>query len=129
MKIRFMDGEEIDVLRVYGGPKLVNGVTRDVLRIEVDTNTITFDKLRSLFENNPNAMVLHTDSISPTESGGVYVEDVKMAEGYTIFISQTIEDVKVPHTPGLLEPDTTEHVFVVLLAQMTYEEYQASKGA
>lgn len=128
MKLRFMDSKVIDVLRIYGGPKLVNGIKRDVLRIEVDPDTITFDELKKCFENNPHTMIMYTESTSTTDDGEPMTEIIELGEGYTQFLSQTIEDITIPHTPGKLEPDITQKTFVVQIAQMTWEEYQQMRG-
>lgn len=127
MKLRFMDGKEIDVLRIYGGPKLIDGIKRDVLRIEVDPDYILFDDLKRCFENNPNTMVMYTDS-STVENGEPITELVELGVGYTKFISQTIENITIPHTPGKLEPDIVQKTYIVQIAQMTYDEYLELRG-
>ena len=51
MKLEFIDKSQIEVLTIFGGPSLVNGVMRDTLRIEVDPNKVNLNDLKEIFEN------------------------------------------------------------------------------
>lgn len=125
MIIEFLNGEQLEVNSIYGAPRLVDGVIRDVLKIEVNINN---DKsnLERLFKDNPNAFKIYSYSETPDENGGVKSTKTLMAEGYTIFISIDTEEKVIKHPPGRLLPDTKENVRVIMIAQQTYEEYQSS---
>lgn len=124
MILEFLDGSQIDVIAIFGGPQLINGVMRDTLRIEVSP-TIEFDKLKSHFKDNPKTSMLY----SYTESAdGSEVTKNEIGEGYNIFVSISDEERKKASPPGRLLPDQIEEVYVVTIAQMTYQEYHGSGG-
>lgn len=125
MTIEFMNGETLEVKQVFGGARLIDGIKRDVLRIEVSP-TIEKEELERLFKDNPNAFRIY--SYVSREESPTIAKRVIMAEGYTIFIGVTSEKKIIPHRPGLLLPDKSEFVNVVSIAQMTYEEYESSKN-
>lgn len=125
MTIEFMNGETLEVKQVFGGARLIDGIKRDVLRIEVSP-TIEKEELERLFKDNPNAFRIYS-YINREESPNI-AKRVIMAEGYTIFIGITSEKKIIPHQPGLLLPDKSEFVNVVSIAQITYEEYESSKN-
>lgn len=125
MTIEFMNGETLEVIAVYGGAKLVKGVKRDVLRIEVSPS-VSKEELERLFNNNPNAFTIYAH-MNKEDTPDVS-KRVIMAEGYTIFLGVTSEKKVIPHQPGLLLPDKNEIITVVSIAQQTYEEYENSKN-
>lgn len=115
MILEFLDGKQISVRDIFGGPRLVRGTMRDTLKIEVDTAIMSFDDLKSCFKNNPNTSKLYTydDNGEKTEIG----------EGYKIFVSITDEERTIAPTPGKIAPDMTEEIYVVQIAQQTYQEF------
>lgn len=130
MKLEFLDGSQIDVLTIIGGPRLIMGTMRDTLRIEVSPETIGFDELKSHFKDNPKTGMLYTytDNTTTDEDGNVVTELIKneIGEGYKIFVSISDEERKVASPPGRLLPDRTEEVYIVTIAQLTYQEYNQS---
>lgn len=128
MIIELMDGTAIEnVKQVYGGIKIINGIPRDTLKIELDGST-NLQELKSIFENNPNTMKLYTYNTIINDDKTTKYEKVLMGEGYNIFISAENINKKIPHKPGRLLPDTMENINVIMLAQMTYEEFEQTKG-
>lgn len=119
MILEFADGDQISVDAIYGSPKLIGGVMRDVLRIELSPELYTFDELKSKFKDNPNTSTLYTYS----ESNGEKVKN-EVGKGYKIFVSISDEEKHIQHVPGKLAPAVTKEVYVVTIAQQTYEEYQ-----
>lgn len=130
MKLEFLDGSQIDVLTIIGGPRLIMGVMRDTLRIEVSPSSIGFDELKSHFKDNPKTGMLYTytDVNDVDEDGNPITTSVKneIGEGYKIFVSISDEERKVTAPPGRLLPDQVEEVYIVTIAQMTYQEYHQS---
>lgn len=119
MKLEFADGRQLEVIAIYGGPKLIQGAMRDTLRIEVDPSLITFDNLKALFIDQDNLSVL----TSITQAGGEETRS-EIGKGYTIFVSISDENRNIAQVPGKLEPPTTEEIYVVSIAQETYAENQ-----
>ena len=124
MVLEFLDGTQLEVKAIFGGPRLIMGVMRDVLRIEVDPNTIGFADLRAMFKENPNTRMLYTY----VEEDGIPDPERKLiGEGYMIFVSISDEERKVTVPPGVMAPDQKEEIFVVQIAQQTYAEYTAER--
>lgn len=119
MILEFLDKSQLDVLSIFGGPRLINGVMRDTLRIEVSPSIITFDELKASFKDNPKTATLYTysniDDPTIKHEAGV---------GYMIFVSITDEERRIISPPGKMVPDEFEEVFIITIAQMTYQEYQ-----
>lgn len=123
MTLEFMDGTQLEVRDIYGGPRLVQGVMRDTLRIEVSPHVCGFDDLREMFMDNPNTRHLYTYVNNQDEDGKSITSKVEVGEGYLIFVSISDEIRKVPPIPGKMVPDETEEIYVVQIAQQTYAEY------
>lgn len=119
MILEFLDGSKMEVLSIFGGPRLINGVMRDTLRIEISPSAVKFEELRECFKNNPKTAMLYT-----------YTEDSdtknNIGEGYQIFVSISDEERKIAVVPGKMVPDEYEEVYVVTIAQMTYQEYTST---
>lgn len=126
MILEFLDGSKIDVNAIFGGPQLVNGVLRDTLRIEVDPTTISFNDLKSHFKDNPKTSMLYSYTDGLDDSGNPIEVKNEIGEGYNIFVSISDEERKKSTPPGRIQPDQMEEVFVVTIAQMTYQEYHGS---
>ena len=124
MILEFMDGSQIEVLSIHGGPRLILGAMRDTLNIELSPEKYSFDELRNHFKDNPKTAFLYTY----TEKN-IYadppVEPVRidLGEGYKIFVSILNETKEIPKEPGKLEPPQFQEVFVVTMAQITYAEH------
>lgn len=124
MILQFKDGTQLDVLGIFGGPRLIMGVMRDTLRIEVDPSTTSFGELKTLFKNNPNTSTLYSYTESVDDNNRPIIKRNEIGEGYEIFVSISDEHRRVTPPPGKIVPDQLEEVFVVTIAQMTYQEYQ-----
>lgn len=117
--LELLDGQQIEVVRILGGPRLINGVMRDTLSIEVDPSTMSLDELASIFKDSSKTNHLFT-----------YIDEndskvkVEIGEGYDIFVSAHLEHRKVDRVPGKIAPDQYEDIIVVNIAQLTYDEYQ-----
>ena len=98
------------------------GVLRDTLIIEVDPKTISFDDLKSKFTNETMLSSLYTYSESTKEDGTE--TKTLVGEGYKIFVSLSNEMKRSNQVPGRMAPDKSEEVYVVSIAQQTYQEYQ-----
>ncbi len=123
MTLEFMDGSQLKVRDVFGGPRLVMGVVRDVLRIEVDPSVIEFAALKAKFKDNPNARIIYTYVDDLDKDGNPVKQKVEMGVGYTIFVSISDEQKKITPPPGKMAPDRIDEIYVVQIAQQTYEEY------
>lgn len=126
MILEFLDGIQIEVEAIFGGPRLINGVIRDTLRIEVSPDKMGFNDLKELFKNNPATSMLYSYTDTIDEEGNAVTEKNTIGEGYNIFVSISDETRKVVTPPGMLSPDKMEDVFIVTIAQMTYQEYHAA---
>lgn len=126
MILEFVDGTQIEIKNIFGGPRLINGVMRDTLRIEVDPDTIGFTDLKALFKDNPGTSILYNYTYDLNEEGDVITVKNTIGEGYNIFVSISDETRKVASPPGMLAPDKMEDIFIVTIAQMTYQEYNSS---
>lgn len=126
MILELKDGSRVDVKGIFGGPRLMNGVMRDTLRIEVDPSSITFGSLKDLFRMNPNTDELYVYNNPSNLDGSDVTDKTKIGNGYNIFVSITDEERYVTPAPGELAPSRTEEVYIVTIAQMTYEEHEAN---
>lgn len=123
MILEFLNGDQLNVKAIFGGPRLISGIMRDTLRIEIDPKTISFDDLKNKFKDNPNVAKLYTYSESTDSEGKVNAVKTEMGEGYKIFVSISDEERHVQQVPGKLAPAVTEEVYIVTIAQQTYEEF------
>lgn len=123
MILEFLDKSQIEIIAIFGSPKLVMGVMRDTLNIEVSPSSISFEDLKSHFKDNPKTGTLYTYGETTDETGNIVTGKITIGEGYNIFVSITDENRKAPSPPGRLVPDKIEEVYVVSIAQMTYQEH------
>ena len=93
MILEFVDGSQLEVSTIIGGPKLINGVLRDTLQIEVDPSTIEFNELKNKFKDNQNTSKLYT--YVEDEDGNITDEKVEIGEDYSIFVSISDEEKKI----------------------------------
>lgn len=128
MLLEFLDGSQIEVNEIFGGPKLIMGVMRDTLRIEVSPDTMTIDELKAHFKNQEKCRTLYSYTDDVDDDGAPIVVRNTIGEGYTIFVSVSDEERLVRCQPGLLRPDKVEEVLVVTVAQMKYNEYLTAFG-
>ena len=115
MILELADGTQLNIKNIFAGPKLIDGVMRDTFRIEVDPEVINFDDLKKIFSDTSRTLTMST-----------YNDDVKtcIGEGYSLFVSLSDTKRKVSPPPGKLVPDSYEEIYIVTMAQLTYQEYQ-----
>ncbi|MCM1215376.1 MAG: hypothetical protein NC548_12760 [Lachnospiraceae bacterium] len=116
MLLEFENGFQLQVDNIIGGPRLVSGVLRDTLRIEVYPNVMEFQDLKSLFENNGGTFYT-------IEEVDGELRKALIGEGYTVFVSISDEKRKIGNPPGRLLPDRYEEIYAVTIAQETYQEH------
>lgn len=123
MIIELMDGTQIvNVRNVYGGPKLIDGVVRDTLRIEIDISE-SIEDIENILFNNPNTMKMYTFNTIINDDKSVTEEKVLMCEGYNIGVYIKKVEKVIPHKPGFLLPDEKIEIIEVMMAQLIYDEY------
>jgi len=125
MILEFLDGSQIDVKNIFGGPRLILGVMRDTLRIEVSPDTCSFEDLKVHFKDNPKTESLYTYENVENAKGKMVSKKIEVGKGYQIFVSITDEVREIPSEPGKMGPINVEEVYVVTIAQLTYPEYVA----
>jgi hypothetical protein len=125
MLLELNDGMQLNPIAIFGGPRLVDGVLRDTLRIEFEQTGLNTTVLRSIFTDSNKTMHLYTYNDDIDEDGNVVEVKTEVGEGYCIFVSVSDETRKIMHPPGKILPDVYEDIFVVNIAQMTYDEYTA----
>lgn len=123
MILEFKNGDQLQVMTIFGGPVTFDGITRDVLTIEIDNKTTTVDNLKHIFSNASNMTHLYTYEDTFDENGDSINIKIEIGEGYTILLG--IEEItrKVDHIPGKMLPDEYETIYIVTIAQMTYDEW------
>ncbi len=126
MILEFEDGQQITVKAILGGPRLVDGVMRDVLRVEIDPETMAFRDVKTLFTQPSKTNHLYTYGEEPDENGDPVVKKILSGEGYNHFVSISEERRRVIYPPGRIRPPEYEEIIAVCVAQMTYEEYKAA---
>jgi hypothetical protein len=67
MILIFADNTELEIKNIHGGPKWVQGFSRDVLSIEVDPKVADLNKLQELFHNTEKTQVLKTKEIKKVQ--------------------------------------------------------------
>lgn len=128
MILEFLNGSQIEVKEIFGGPKLIMGMMRDTLRIEVSPSLMPIDNLKAYFKDQTACRTLYAYTDDVDDDGKPIVIKNTIGEGYAIFVSIADEERIVRCQPGLLRPDVIEEVFVVTIAQMTYNEYLSAFG-
>ena len=121
MYLEFVDGTQLECIRILGGPRTINGIERDCLSIETGMEK-SISELASYFNDVNNMVHLYT-----RELAGNISPKQEIGEGYLYRIDIRSEERKVKHQPGLMVPETYETIRVVNIAQLTYEEYQSWK--
>jgi len=124
MVLELANAIRIDVLTILGGPVNFEGITRDVLTIEVDPKLIPIETLEKIFGDIDS--LAHIYTYEEDEDGG-NPEKIEIGEGYTIVVGIDEVTRKVTPFPGKIVPVTYETINVVTLAQMTYDEWMESK--
>ena len=127
MILEFLDGTQLEVITILGGPANVDGLIRDVLTVEIESGSIPLAELRLLFENAPNLSKLYTYEEERNEDDDIFMNKIEIGEGYTIVLGIETVKRKILSFPGKIVPETFEYIFQVQLAQMTYDEWIASE--
>ena len=121
MTLEFLDGTQLEVIRIFGGPRMINGISRDTLSIEVDPSEATIEELRNLFSDSSktnNLFLYLSNEANTTETKSL------VAEGYNILVSCRKETRKIDRMPGMISRDEYEDINIVNISQLTYDEYQ-----
>lgn len=121
MILEFANKSKINVLTIIGGPVNLDGITRDVLTIEIDPEVIPIETVERIFNDTKNLSHLYT--YESDEDGVLADERIEIGEGYTILLGIEKINRKINPFPGKIVPDTFETVCNVTLAQMTYDEW------
>ena len=122
MILEFADGSSINVNTIIGGPISIDGITRDLLTIEIDPSSISLDTLKDIFNNNDNLAYLYTYEDNKDSN-----TRIEIGEGYTILVDISEVTRKVDKFPGKITADEFETIYSVSIAQMTYDEWISSK--
>ena len=117
MILEFADGTQLNVKNIFAGPRLIDGIMRDTFRIEIDPSTMGFEDIKKLFNDTNKTSLLYAYSDESNDKTNI-------GEGYQLFVSITDTNRKVTPPPGRLVPITYEEVYIITMAQLTYEEYQ-----
>jgi len=126
MILEFVDGTQIDVMVILGGPANINGIIRDVLTIEVSPALESLDNLNKVFNKTDNLARLYTYEEERNENYDILLNKIEIGEGYTILLGIDKVRRKINNFPGKIAPDMYEIIYQVQLAQMTYDEWIAS---
>lgn len=122
MVLEFKEGTQLPVKVIYGNPRIVQGVIRDTLSIEVDPSTVEFDTLKSYFKNPEYTDVLYSYT-DPSDVNGTNIQyKEQIGVGYNVFVSITDTERLIASPPGQIKKPEIEEVFIVTIAQMTYGE-------
>ena len=124
MILEFVDGTQIIVNTIIGGPAIVGDNTRDVLTIEIDPNSISIANLESKFHNIKNLAHLYTYEIDEETGNNCKLE---IGEGYTMVLKVESLTRVVPPFPGKISQIEYETIYIVKLAQLTYQEWMNSE--
>ena len=115
MILQFSDGQRIDVIAIFGRPRMINGCKRDVLSIEIDPKTTSLEDLNTLFNSSITNVLYSID-----DEG----HRLKIGEGYNFLLSVRSENRLVDQMPGTLDPPEYEDIYIVDIAQLNVEEMQ-----
>lgn len=116
MILQFSDGQEIDVIAIFGRPRMINGCKRDVLSIEIDPNTMLIGHLETFFKTAQKDVLYSID-----DDG----HRLKIGEGYNFLLAVRSENRLIDQMPGSMNPPEYEDIHIVELAQLNTEEYEA----
>lgn len=112
MKIKFLDGLELDVIQVNGSKRYFQGAQRDSLEFVFEKGAYSFDDLDAYFadKNKTRKITLIDDAHNQ------YVYD-----DYVIRVSMSLTPVVVEPATSTT-PEVTEERISVIMAQQTYME-------
>lgn len=113
--IEFADTTQIEVLRIFGGPRFINGYTRDTLSFEIDPSYLSLIEAKEIFQdtNKTNRIFVYEDD-----------NKVEIAEGYCLYVSTRIENRVKQYPPGKVRIPEYEDIIVANIAQLTPDEYR-----
>lgn len=112
MKVKFLDGLELDVIQVNGSRRYFQGAQRDALEFVFRKGDYPFSTLDSYFadKDNTRKMTIIDDS------GNQYVYD-----DYILRVSMSLNPVVIEPATSTT-PEVTEERISVTMAQQTYLE-------
>ncbi|WP_088549311.1 hypothetical protein [Paenibacillus aquistagni] len=119
-KVRFLNQQELPVIRIIGGKEVFKGAQRDVLTMYFDTDVASnLEELVRSMGDTSLFQILQTNDGSPDREGVFEYQD------YILLTKRSIEQEMITYeTPE--SPATYKDVYVVGLAQLTYAEKQLS---
>lgn len=119
-KIRFLNQQELPVIRIIGAKEIFKGAQRDVLTMYFDTDVAS--NLEELVRSMGDTSLFQ---ILQTNDGSSDREEVFEYQDYILLTKRSIEQEMITYeTP--VSPATYKDVYVVGLAQLTYAEKQLS---
>ena len=124
MILEFVNKFRMNVKNIFGGPINVNGIIRDVLSIEIEPDdSISINDIKAIFNNTKNLAFLYTYELDYIENGDLVNKKLQIGEGYTILLG--VEEVtrKLNNFPGTIAPERFETLYIVNIAQLTYDEW------
>lgn len=112
MKIKFLDGLELNVIQVNGSRRYFQGAQRDSLEFVFEKGVYSFDDLDAYFadKNKTRKITL----IDDTHNQYVY-------DDYVIRVSMSLTPVVVEPATSTT-PEVTEERYSIVMAQQTYTE-------
>ena len=124
MILEFNDGSQLEILRIFGSKHLIQGVYRDVLSIQIDQSANTIDNLKSIFADSNKTNHLYTPSEDTDDKGNIINVTTEIGEGYNLLLSVEPTRIEISAMPGKIVPPKYQDIYVVSIAQMTYDEYK-----
>ena len=145
--------DNINVRAIFGYPSIVNGIERDTLRIEINAGIYDLEEIKKMFNKKYVLIKLYAydeyvdvnksnNGSAPQDPGSEphdpgYIPEggtnktmsplYVIGEGYTIVsdIQKVRREIKNPITQGKMIPKQYEEVILVVLNQMTFEEWES----
>lgn len=116
--IKFSDGTELPVFSIIAGSGYVQGVNRETIQLRIKRDATTFEALDALTASSTN-----TNKITVISG-----DDQTVYDNYCIRAELAVRPVvTVAATDTAPEPEQSEEMYCVTLAQLTYLEVQQAE--
>ena len=112
MKIKFLDGLELDAIQVNGSRRYFQGAQRDSLEFVFEKGVYSFDDLDEYFSNKSKTSKITL--IDDAQNQYIY-------DDYVIRVSMSLTPVVVEPATSTT-PEVTEERYSIVMAQQTYTE-------